>query len=392
MRMHITTHPGAVTAGVAILSLGLAGVVAPATARAATPACRTPAVTVYVANALSGTVTPIRAATNTARPAINVGGDPPLAIAITPNGKTAYVSSDTMVTPVNTATGAVGKAISVGGGSTQVIAITPNGKTVYALGVGSGTVTPISTRTNTAGPPIDVYNASDLAITPDGRTVYVVDSRGVIPIRTATNKAGALIPAGGSAITVTPNGKTAYVIKDSAGLVTPIRTATNRAGKPIQIPVNPNYSPWGTPGQTLIISTPDSKTVYAASPAASTVTPISTATNRAGKSITVGRFPYYLAITPNGRTLVVVNQDDTVTLINTATNKVRATIKLVTSTVWYTVQTVAITPDGRTAYVVSYEPNTVTPISLTTGKAGKPIAVGRGPIAVAISPAPPAHR
>jgi len=65
-------------------------------------------VTVYVANDGSGTVTPIRAATNTAGPAIKVGGHP-LAIAITPNGKTAYVTSDTTVTPVNTATGAVGK-------------------------------------------------------------------------------------------------------------------------------------------------------------------------------------------------------------------------------------------------------------------------------------------
>lgn len=61
--------------------------------------------------------------------------------------------------------------------------------------------------------------------------------------------------------------------------VIPIRTATNRPGKPIPIPVG-NYSPWQTPGQVLIVSTPDSKTVYAASPAADKVTPISTATNR----------------------------------------------------------------------------------------------------------------
>lgn len=353
MRTRIASHLGAVTAGAAILSLGLAGVASPATAGAGSPAWRAPAATVYVANALSGTVTPIRAATNMAGPAINMGGDHPLAMAITPNGKTLYVTSDTTVTPVSTTTGAVGKAISVGGGSTQVIAITPNGKTVYALGVGSGTVTPISIRTNTAG---------------------------------------ALIPAGGSAITVTPNGKTAYVIDGTAGLVTPIRTATNRAGKPIQIPVDPNYSPWGTAGQVLIIGTPDSRTVYAASPTSNTVTPISTATNRAGKPITVGMFPYTMAITPNGRTLVVVNQDDTVSLINTATNRVTATINVVTSPVWYTTQPVAVTPDGRTAYVVNYESSTVTSISIPAGKAGKPIAAGNGPIAVAISPAPATHR
>ena len=103
MRMHIFSHLGfshlgAVTAGAAVLSFALAGAAAPATASATSPACHAPAVTVYVANSLSGTVTPIRAATNTADPAINVGGYP-LAIAITPNGKRAYVGSGTSVTP-----------------------------------------------------------------------------------------------------------------------------------------------------------------------------------------------------------------------------------------------------------------------------------------------------
>jgi YVTN family beta-propeller protein len=286
----------------------------------------------------------------------------------------------------------VGKAITVGGG-TQIIAITPNGKTAYAVSVASGTVTPISTRTNTAGQPIKL-GAEDLVITPNGKTAYALADPGVIPIRTATNKAGTLITVKGtsSGITVTPNGKTVYVINDTAGLVTPIRTATNRPRQPIRLPVNPNVSPYYTPGQVLILSTPDSRTVYAANATTNSVTPISTATNRAGKSIKVGLEPYSMAITPNGRTLVVVSQDNTVTLINTATNKVTATINVVTSPVWYTIQPVAVTPDGRTAYVVNYESNALTPISLRTGKAAKPIAVGEGPVAIAISPAPPAHR
>jgi YVTN family beta-propeller protein len=387
MRMHLASH---LAAGAAILLFGLFGA-APATAGAASPAFRVPAVTVYVANVGSDTVTPIRAVTNTAGPAIKVGGHP-LAIAITPNGKTAYVTSDTTVTPVNTTTGAVGKAITVGG-STQIIAIAPNGKTAYAVSLGPGTVTPIRTRTNTAGPPINL-GAGDLVITPNGKTAYALAGPGVIPFRTATDKAGTPITVKGanSDIMVTPNGKTVYVINDTAGLVTPIPTTTNRPGRPIRIPVNPDVSPWYTPGQVLIISTPDSKTVFAANATTNSVTPISAATNRAGKSIKVGMEPYSMAITPNGRTLVVVSQDNTVTLIDTATNKVTGTINVVTSPVWYTTQPVAITPDGRTAYVVSYESNAVTPISLTTGKAAKPVAVGESPIAIAISPAPPAHR
>ena len=53
------------------------------------------------------------------------------------------------MTPINTATGKPGKAIKVGGGR-HAIAITPDGKTAYVANSGSGTVTPIRTATNTA--------------------------------------------------------------------------------------------------------------------------------------------------------------------------------------------------------------------------------------------------
>jgi len=49
-------------------------------------------------------------------------------------------------------------------------------------------------------------------------------------------------------------------------------------------------------------------------------------------------------------------------------------------------QAVAITPDGRTAYVANSGSGTVTPIDTATGRAGAPIRVGAGPRTVAISP------
>ena len=66
-------------------------------------------VTAYVANAGSGTVTPIATATNTAGRPITTGNDP-LAIAITPDGKTAYVANAASgtVTPITTATNTAG--------------------------------------------------------------------------------------------------------------------------------------------------------------------------------------------------------------------------------------------------------------------------------------------
>jgi YVTN family beta-propeller protein len=70
--------------------------------------------------------------------------------------RTAYVvgGRDT-VTPIATATNTPGKPIKVGKGP-WAIAITPDGKTAYVLNANSDTVTPIATATNTPGPPIPV--------------------------------------------------------------------------------------------------------------------------------------------------------------------------------------------------------------------------------------------
>jgi YVTN family beta-propeller protein len=60
------------------------------------------------------------------------------------------------------------------------------------------------------------------------------------------------------------------------------------------------------------------------------VTPISTATNKAGKAIGAGPGPIDIAITPDGKTAYVADfgagNGDTVTAISTATGKVIKTI------------------------------------------------------------------
>ena len=63
-----------------------------------------------------------------------------------PSGRVADAAANT-----------AGPAIKVGDGP-DGIAITPNGKTAYVVNAGSGTVTPISTATNMAGPAIKVGN------------------------------------------------------------------------------------------------------------------------------------------------------------------------------------------------------------------------------------------
>jgi YVTN family beta-propeller protein len=160
--------------GLAAAALTCTAILVPAVAlaSAASGARQARPVTAYIVNNGSDTVTPIRTATKTAGKAIKVGSEPD-AIAITPNGKTAYVAnggdamrtSDT-VTPIRTATGKAGKAINVGTGP-DAIAITPNGKTAYVTSYGSGTVTPIRISADKAGKAIKVGSGpSEIAITP----------------------------------------------------------------------------------------------------------------------------------------------------------------------------------------------------------------------------------
>jgi YVTN family beta-propeller protein len=113
-----------------------------------------------------------------------------------------------------------------------------------------------------------------------------------------------------------------------------------------------------------------------------TVTPVNLVTRRAGRAIGVGANPDAIAITPDGRTAYVANSGSgTVTPISTATGAASPAI-----TVGADPQAIAITPDGRTAYVLNSGSDTVTPIAVATGAAGPPIRVGAYPRAMALTP------
>ena len=117
----------------------------------------------YTDNAGDGTVTPIDLATHIARAPIDVPGAPgpngdgaPWVIAITPNGKTAYVATvGGKLIPIHLATGTLGKPIG-GVGSFPQIAIAPNGKVAYVTNSGSQTILPIDLTTGLRGAAIRV--------------------------------------------------------------------------------------------------------------------------------------------------------------------------------------------------------------------------------------------
>jgi YVTN family beta-propeller protein len=95
-----------------------------------------------------------------------------------------------------------------------------------------------------------------------------------------------------------------------------------------------------------------------------------------------------VAITPDGKHAYVTNNGDgTVSVITTATGAVSPPI-----TVGKGPNQVAITPDGKHAYVTNSTDGTVSVITTATGAVSPPITVGKLPEGVAICPARSAHR
>jgi YVTN family beta-propeller protein len=296
-----------------------------------------------------------------------------------PRHPTAFVvNSGGTVTPIGLTARRAGKPIKVGA-NPQAIAITPDGSTAFVANYGSNSVTPIRTVSRRAGTPIPVGRQPwAIAITPDGRTAYVANygSNSVTPIDTSTRRAGAPIPVGRQprAIAITPNGKTAYVLDWGSAAVTPISTATNRAGPAIRVGSYP----------FAIAIAPDGKTAYVANYGSNTVTPIGTATGRPGPAVPAGQAPNSLAVTPGGTKVFVVGGDsDTVTAITAATGRAGRGIP-----VGYSPAAVAISPSGGTAYVVNTISGTLTPVSTATGVAGRPIRTGiyTYPTAIGLTP------
>ena len=90
-----------------------------------------------------------------------------------------------------------------------------------------------------------------------------------------------------------------------------------------------------------------------------------------------------MAITPDGKHAYVTNADDgTVSVITTATGAVSAPI-----TVGKNRSRVAITPDGKYVYVTNLGDGTVSVIATATGVVSAPLTVGNAPIGMATCPA-----
>lgn len=168
-----------------------------------------------------GWLVPIDIATNTAEAPISLGANVPVALAITPDGTRAYTANrfEDTVSVVDLTTRTLVTTLSGVGDEPSSIAITPDGTRAYVTDSGDDEVQVINLADNSLGPRIAVgEEPSAVAITPDGTRAYVTDRLGddIRSIALATNAAGAAIPVGEhpNLIAITPDSRRAYVLSD----------------------------------------------------------------------------------------------------------------------------------------------------------------------------------
>jgi len=263
------------------------------------------------------------------------------------------------------------------------------GPLLYITNPVSDTVTVVDLTTTTANVVAVGRNPVYAAATPDGRRVYVVNRGNQVPtnqgsisvIDTSTNMNVAEISLGIGfpfQIAMTPDGSRAYVaVSQASGDVTSespnrvavINTRTNTLETSIPIPGDDPYGPIG------VAITPDGNRAYVTNRGNGTVEVIETSTNTWVETIPVSSsFPVGIAITPDGTRAYVVTRgpltrvlmigiDPNLPGFHSVVDVIQIDINPSSS-----VTSIAITPDGRRAYV-TYGSNRVAVIDVDPGSA-----------------------
>jgi YVTN family beta-propeller protein len=175
-----------------------------------------------------GAISVISTATNTVTSTLKLPTDP-RAIAFSPSGSTAYVTTSVGLYVINTATVKVTGLIP-GLGNPEGVTVSPDGKTVYVTNTDRGLVDVISAADRRVTRTIAVGQLPwQLVLSSDGGTLYVADgdSNAVSVISTATDKVTSTITDAGDPVSValTPDGSELWVGGLTSGIVSVFDTS-----------------------------------------------------------------------------------------------------------------------------------------------------------------------
>jgi YVTN family beta-propeller protein len=172
---------------------------------------------------------------NVAKAAIvgEISADTADGVALTPNGATAYVTTETGIYEISTATSRVVRVIpDFASGGPQGITVSPNGATLYVTNPDAGTVIAIDAANGKiTGSAAAGAEPEAVAVTPNGNTLYVADmnSDSVSVLSAATLLTTGTINVGRlpMSVTVSPDGSQVWVGNGFTGSVSIIATANN---------------------------------------------------------------------------------------------------------------------------------------------------------------------
>ncbi|MGA8152313.1 MAG: FG-GAP-like repeat-containing protein [Terriglobales bacterium] len=321
----------------------------------------------YVANASADSVSVLDNNNNVLTTVLLAEGAGPNGLAITPDNSTVYVAdvANGTASVIDTGTNTVTTTITLSG-NPSAIAITPNGRFAYitepgVVGQLPSFVDVIDTSNNTVTATITAVTfPTGIAITPDGKFAYVADQCAssstacVDVINLTTNQVTSTIPLAGTAasqfsnsIAITADGSLVFVSSvDSSSDVEIYEIATSSnslVGTSLDIGafVPSNFGFAIAPNGILYAAFPNGSD----SQTEDTVYAVTTSTNTLFSAITVGNDPSGLAVGHSGGIVYVTNSNDgTVSIIATGNNSVSSPI------------TVGAFPDGVVAMRVSSIP------------------------------------
>ena len=268
-------------------------------------------------------------------------GKTPAFVAVSPNGRHAYIANGKaqVVTVVDTAVNQVTATIPIPAGPPQFLAFAPDGRTLY----------------------ISIFN--------EQRTIHSIDV-----LDTASNTVVATIPqpARPYLAAVSRDGKRIYVPNHDTASVSVIGTDTNTVIAEVKVAPNPHW----------VAFSRDGTRAYTANHESNVVSVIDTTTLEVLATIPVGASPHSISVHPSLPLVANVNYDGgTMSVIDTNTNKVLATIP-----VGQHPQDIAWAPDGRFAYVVNEGSNSVTVVNARTNQVTATIPTGANPTSIAVLP------
>ncbi|MEO3761719.1 beta-propeller fold lactonase family protein, partial [Mycobacterium sp. B14F4] len=330
----------------------------------------TDAFTVSVSDGTSTVTTtvsvPVSPADLTVSPAVGSTGTNPAGVVVI--GNTAYVanqsSASVSVIDLSTSTPTVIKTISVGTKPTTVVA-SPDQKQIYVTNSWSNSVSIIDTQTNTVVGTIAVgAGPIGAVLSSDGSRLYVANASGnsVSVINTATRTVVTTVRVGAfpTGVALSPDGSRLYVANKNGFTVSVVDTAAAAVIATVRVGMYPSDVAVSGTRAYVTNQNSDSVSVIDANPASTTFNQVIGTITLASKAN-----PTSVVVSADGTLVYVANSDDTISVIDPATNTVIRTVQI-DANPETGAHTLSLSADGTRLFVTDAADRALRWVSLVT--------------------------